>query len=343
MNPHAVVRLRKVLDEFKPDVVHVKMFLTQLSPLILPLLRNFPSVLHVINYDLICPVNTKQLPDGSPCHFSPGRVCHDKGCMSWAGVLRSTVQRRLTRLDVFDYIVANSQWVAQRLRTEEIPVDDWLDNSVSIQPARPDLESEPMVGFAGRLVKKKGVDVLIRAMSILLRREPSARLVIVGDGPERPRLEGLVVSLKIGHAVHFTGHLAKDAMETALARVWVQVVPSKWEEPFGLVAAEAMMRGTACITTDSGGLGELVTKANAGSLVPPGDPEALAVSIESLLADRDHANRLGQNGRLYALSRLTHEVHIDRLVEIYSKVLGGDDNRAGQPPSPRGRQAFRDH
>ncbi|MBK6803758.1 MAG: glycosyltransferase [Betaproteobacteria bacterium] len=66
-NPHAVARLRTVLRDFRPDVVHVKMFLTQLSPLVLPLLRPFPSLLHVINYNLVCPINTKTLPDGTPC------------------------------------------------------------------------------------------------------------------------------------------------------------------------------------------------------------------------------------------------------------------------------------
>src|SRR5688572_33418005 len=68
VNPSAVLRLHALLRTYRPDVVHVRMFLTQLSPLVLPLLRKVPSLLHIVNYDLICPLNTKLLPDGSPCH-----------------------------------------------------------------------------------------------------------------------------------------------------------------------------------------------------------------------------------------------------------------------------------
>src|SRR5262245_49732503 len=67
-NPWAVTALRRVLSSYRPDVVHVRMFLTQLSPLILPLLRQVPSVLQVVNYQTICPVNSKLLPNGLACH-----------------------------------------------------------------------------------------------------------------------------------------------------------------------------------------------------------------------------------------------------------------------------------
>ena len=122
-NPHAAARLRAVLRQFRPDVVHVKMFLTQLSPLILPPLRPFPALLHVVNYNLVCPINTKTLPDGTPCRHRAGIACRAAGCLSWPGVARTLVQRRLTTLDVFDRVIANSDWVARRLRAEGIAVE----------------------------------------------------------------------------------------------------------------------------------------------------------------------------------------------------------------------------
>ncbi|MGH9817450.1 MAG: glycosyltransferase family 4 protein, partial [Candidatus Acidiferrales bacterium] len=234
-NPHAYRRLRDMLRAFRPDVVHVKMFLTQLSPLVLPLLRSVPSLLHVINYNLICPINTKTLPSGAPCRHRPGTVCHATGCMSWPGVARIAVQRHLIDLDVFDHIVANSQWVAERLRAEGVRVDSWIHNGVPLQQQRPPLRDPPVVGFAGRLVSKKGVDMLLRAMPALLRRLPAARLLIAGDGPERLRLESLARELGIREAVAFLGHLEQAELERVLAPAWVQAVPSRWEEPFGLV------------------------------------------------------------------------------------------------------------
>src|SRR5918999_1323382 len=71
-NPWAFARLRKVLAEFHPDVVHVRIFLTQLSPLILPLLMNVPCVYHVVWYRPLCPLGTKMLPDGTACHLPAG-------------------------------------------------------------------------------------------------------------------------------------------------------------------------------------------------------------------------------------------------------------------------------
>src|SRR2546428_11767181 len=80
-NPWAFVALRRVLAEFQPDVVHVKMFLTQLSPLILPLLKRVPTICHVVWYRPICPLGTKVLPDGSSCYSPPGAVCYRSGCL----------------------------------------------------------------------------------------------------------------------------------------------------------------------------------------------------------------------------------------------------------------------
>jgi len=322
INPHAPWRLRRVLRTFRPDVVHVKMFLTQLSPLILPLLRSIPSLLHVINYNLVCPINTKTLPSGAPCRDRAGAVCHAMGCMSWPGVARAAVQRHLTDLTVFDRVVANSRWVAERLRAEGVRVDGWVHNGVPIRAQRLPLGDRPVVGFAGRLVSKKGVDVLLRAMAVLLRRLPAARLLIAGDGPERVRLEGLAHDLDIRDAVDFLGHLDRAALEQALACAWVQAVPSRWEEPFGLVAAEALMRGTAVVASRAGGLAEGVAEGETGYLVPAGDTLALAQALERVLLNRGLAERLGAAGRRWALAELTEERYMERMLTIYQELAG---------------------
>lgn len=319
-NPHAAVRLRSVLGEFRPDVVHVKMFLTQLSPLVLPLLRPVPSLLHVVNYNLVCPVNTKTMPDGAPCRERAGAVCHATGCMSWAGVARAAVQRRLTALDVFDRIVANSDWVARRLRAEGVRVDETIPNGVPARPPRAPLGATPVVGFAGRLVRKKGVDVLLHAIALVRERVPAARLVVAGDGPERATLGRLAGELGIGEAVDFAGHLPQPEMERVLGPAWVQAVPSRWEEPFGLVAAEAMMRGTAVVASDAGGLTEQVAQGETGYLAPAGDARALALALERVLADRGHAEALGAVGRERALAAFGIDRHVGRIEQAYRRM-----------------------
>jgi glycosyltransferase involved in cell wall biosynthesis len=227
----------------------------------------------------------------------------------------------LTALDVFDRILANSQWVAQRLRAEGVRVDGSVPNGVPTRLQRPALGAQPMVGYAGRLVPKKGVDVLLHAIALLRQRVPAVRLIVVGDGPERMALQRLADSLGVCAAVDFVGHLAQTDMERVLDAAWVQAVPSRWEEPFGLVAAEAMMRGTAVVASDSGGLSEQVVAGETGYFAEAANAQALAHALERVVRDRDLAERLGAAGRRRALAELTIERHVERVIATYREII----------------------
>jgi glycosyltransferase involved in cell wall biosynthesis len=333
VNPHAAYRLNQILRDFTPDVVLMMMFQTQLSPLVLPALRAIPAVLNIVNYNLVCPLNTKTLAGGMPCRDVAGVACHRNGCMPWLGVARATVQKRLTDLDVFDHVFAVSSWVAERLRAEGVRVDSWIHNGVATVPPRPPLKDPPTIGYAGRLIPKKGVDVLLRAFARTRERVPTARLVLVGDGPERSRLERQAGQLRIDESVRFVGHLDRPEMESVLSRTWVQAVPSTWEEPFGLVAAEAMMRGSGVVATSCGGLTEQVLEGRTGLLANPGDVDAFAAALVHVLSDRGWAETLGQRARRHALAEFTFEKYVDRLLDLLRLVVEKNVNRqAGETP-----------
>lgn len=322
-NPWAALALRRALHDFRPEVVHVKMFLTQLSPLVLPPLRCVPALYHVVWYRPICPIGTKLLPDGSVCRVPAGAVCYRSGCVPLRDWPLLMLQLRLWRRwrHAFDLVVANSRAVAGRLSAEgvDLPIEVvW--NGVPVVAPRPALSEPPTVAFAGRLVREKGVDVLLRAFALCLERIPNARLVIAGDGPERARLERLAAELGLGSHAVLTGQLPRDQLDHRLASSWVQAVPSLWEEPFGNVAVEAMMRGTAVVASSSGGLAEIVRDGETGILVPAGDVEALGWALSRLLTDAGLAQRLGQQGRELALREFTVEVHLDRLESLYERL-----------------------
>lgn len=254
-NPWAVIGLRRVLKQFQPDVVHVRMFLTQLSPAILPLLGRIPAFLHVGNHQTICPINTRTLPDESACTFLAGVACYRQGCISALGLARTMVQLRSwrRRRGVFRMIVANSHALAQTLRENDVPVSAIIWNGTRVVCQRPPLAEPPLVAYAGRLVPQKGVDVLLRAMPIVARRVPAARLLVAGEGPDRPRLESIMDALSLREHVIMAGHIARPQLDERLSAAWVQAVPSRYPEPFANVIAEAMMRGTALVTTATGG------------------------------------------------------------------------------------------
>ena len=97
----------------------------------------------------------------------------------------------------------------------------------------------------------------------------------------------------------------------------MQVVPSRWEEPFGLVAAEAMMGGTAVIASNTGGLAEFVRHNETGLLVAPQDAQALAEALLSLLENREQAGCMGLSGRAFAMQHLTEDIFVDRFISLY--------------------------
>ena len=187
--------------------------------------------------------------------------------------------------------------------------DDYVWNGVPPRPNRPPLAGSPRVAFAGRLVAKKGAAVLIAAWP-----------AVAGDGPELANLRQQAAHLGVAGAVDFPGHLTHAALEPILAGAWVQAVPSLWEEPFGIVCAEAMMRGTAVLASDGGGLTEQIEAGETGVLVAPGDVPAWAAAMADLLADRDRCETLGTAARARAGELLTQKAFIDAFIGRYERL-----------------------
>jgi glycosyltransferase involved in cell wall biosynthesis len=322
-NLWASSRLSDVIDEFKPDLVHVMIFLTQLSPLILPVLRRVPCILNVVWHRPVCPTGTKMLPDGSPCTSRWGLTCYQSGCLPARDWVPLMVQMQLFRQwrDAIDLFVANSCATKRELVKDGVDHVEVLYPGTPVVGARPPLGEAPVAGVVGRLVPEKGVDVLIEAFAQVVKDVPHARLVIVGDGPERPRLERLIDSSNLAGRVTLKGRLSRAAAERAMEQCWVQVAPSRWSEPFGLVAIEAQMRGTAVIASRSGGFCETVDDGNTGMLVPPGDVGALSHSLLQLLSRRDRADAMGYAGRERALRLFPESATMDRLLGLYDRVL----------------------
>jgi glycosyltransferase involved in cell wall biosynthesis len=331
-NPSAPFRLRRVLASFRPDVVHVRMFLSQLSPLILPLLRDVPTLYHATWYESICPTGLKLLPDRSICEHRAGVVCLRTGCLSLRAWGPLMLQLRLARrwLSAFDLIVANSESMRRRLLADGIGPVEVVWNGVPVVRARPPLADPPTVTYAGRLGPEKGVDTLVRAFASVVARIPEARLLIAGSGPEEASLRRLIGELRLESAVRLLGHLGHDALEASLASGWVHAVPSLCEEPFGATAAEAMMRGTAVVGSRTGGLAELIVDDDTGVLVPPGDLAGLRDALLRVVANRELAERMGGRARQRALASMTRDRWIDRLFALYLRLEGRDGGVAAR-------------
>jgi glycosyltransferase involved in cell wall biosynthesis len=325
-NPFAVWSLRRALSEFRPDIVHVRMFKTQLSPFILPVIRGTPSLYHVGSYQSICPLNTKLLPDGSLCRTTVGHNCYKAGCLSSLGLLRVTLQHGAWRRwrGILGAVISNSRWLATRLEEDGIDVDAVIPNGTPIRPARPSIKQPPTVAFAGRLVPEKGVRTLLHAMVLVAAKIPESRLFVAGDGPYRAAVDSELVALGLHKHVSMLGHLSPEPLAQKLSEAWVQVVPSCYEDPFPNVIVEAMMRGTAVVASAIGGASEIVRHGLTGYLVPPNDAHELAARIVCLLQNRIAAEKMGAYARELALSEYSDDLMVKRFVERYHLLRASD-------------------
>ena len=148
-------------------------------------------------------------------------------------------------------------------------------------------------------IPEKGIEHLLRALAAL--PPATARLLLVGDGPEEPRLRRLTDELGLVDRVQFGG--LRDDVAALLRGADVFVHPATWQEAFGWTIAEAMASGCAVIASSVGGIPELIEHDRSGLLVPPADPPALAEAIQRLAGDSGLRVTLGRNARRRAEER----------------------------------------
>jgi glycosyltransferase involved in cell wall biosynthesis len=281
-----------------------------------------PVLFQAAVYKAICPNGMKLLPDGTACTARAGLVCRTSGCVSlpmWASSMAQLALVRRLR-DRIDLAAALSRRMAETFAAAGWAGMAVLPNGVDEAPMRPPLDGAPVVAYAGRLSREKGLGTLLDAFARAADGgRPDARLIVAGTGPMDAELrQRAAVS---GGRVEILGHLSRPEMERQFARAWVQVVPSLWHEPFGNVSTEAMMRGTAVIASDAGGQSDIVRPGRTGWLVPPGDVGALAAALGEAMGDRDRCEALGRAGRAVALEDYSRERNTDMLEAFYREAI----------------------
>jgi glycogen(starch) synthase len=172
----------------------------------------------------------------------------------------------------------------------------------------------------GRIIAEKGFDLAIAAFASIATRFPRAKLIIAGDGPERERLERQVHDQGITERVDFLGWVPPEQMPTVVAGASVVVVPSRWQEAFGLVALEAALQGRPAVVAGVGGLPEVVIDGETGFVVAPEDSGALARAIAMLLDDPSLAARMGDAARTRATTRHGVARYADEYEQLYEHL-----------------------
>ena len=174
-----------------------------------------------------------------------------------------------------------------------------------------------VVGFLGRLERRKGLMDLASAWRSIAAKLPNAELVIAGSGPDETEAKAI---LEDSPRVHWLGF--RTDVPSLLKAFDITVVASHWEG-FGLVAAEALLAGSAVIAANASSLPEIITDGVHGRLVPPNDPLALGEAIVSLAADPEERSRLAEAGRARVLDEFSVTAMVDRFEEALQEAIDG--------------------
>jgi glycosyltransferase involved in cell wall biosynthesis len=239
-----------------------------------------------------------------------------------------TVLDRLI-LRCFDKAVGVSNEIVSLLRRAGISPEkiDKVSNGIHVEMfegAPPTLAEEigkkdrVLVGMVSRLLPEKGVVHYVRAAQQVLKVCPQAYFVLVGDGPEGPRLKGLARELGIEDSVLFAGR--RGDMPSVYASLDIFVLPSL-NEGMPLVILEAMAAKRAVIATRIAGIPEIIQHEQTGLLIEPGDIASLRDSIVRLIADRGLRDRLAASGYAHVRQCHSREVMAKNYVRLYEGLL----------------------
>jgi glycosyltransferase involved in cell wall biosynthesis len=181
----------------------------------------------------------------------------------------------------------------------------------------------PAIACVARLVRRKGHEYLLRAIRDVRETHPGVRLLLIGDGEERPQLEKTVRDLGIDENVLLLGF--RSDVSELLELVDFTVLPSLQEE-FGVVLIESLSHEKPVVATSIGAIPEIVKTGQTGLLVPPHDSEALARGIRSLLDDSAAVREMGKKGREVVARTYSRRAFLDKTEALYEGLVAKNDS-----------------
>ncbi len=318
--------LRQVLQDFRPDVVHVHNTFPLLSPSVLYACRSerVPVVATMHHYRLVCP-SGDLFRDGGVCHDCVGQLplpairhgCYRSSVLATLPLAAGAVaHRRAWRSMVSAYVFLSA---AQRdlVARDGLPPDRLFvkPNFVLPSPVR-QRQAANVVVYAGRLTESKGVHTLMDAWDRHRSHSPGSRLrlVMAGGGPLQERVSAWAAALP---SVEWAGMLSRGACSSLLARARAAIVPSLWEETFGLVVVEAMAVGVPSVASDRGSFPELIEDGVDGVLVEPGSASALATVLQDIETRPERYKELGRSAQQKYAQRFSPKRNVEQLADIY--------------------------
>ena len=323
----AAKKIGKVLDSFKPDIVHMNNINFQLTPSIIYAIkkRNIPLVQTVHDYQMICPNHLlysfqefkpcERCINGSKLNCLRYNCIHDSKAKSLIGAIEGKLYSLLRTYKKVDLFVCPSKFLEEKLLSADSLYSGktfTIHNFIEKKPMPEKVEAQrPYVAFASRLSNEKGVDILAKAAKLL----PNISFIIAGNGPDDECLKNIP-------NVKMKGFLTGDELNSLIANAKVMILPSVWYENCPLNILETHSFGVPVITMNSGGMAELVEDGKTGLLINEPTPEAAAQAINKCFEDEEFYSILKQNCERRKEEIIEVGDYANILIEKYRQIIG---------------------
>lgn len=332
--------VRTVLQRFGPQLIYLHNF-SDLDVLETLLRSEVPVVRMVHDHALYCMrgykynyftrrICTRPLSPFClfPCLASIGKNPDAGFPLKW--VSYTAKKREISLNQSCQHLVVYSQYVKQELARNGFAPDK-IDVCVPIRTWNNEMQvssfsSRNLILFAGQLIRGKGVDVLLQALS---RVKTHFECAILGDGSHRRQCERLASRLGISDRVRFHGYVLPDELGEFYRDASVFVMGSLWPEPFGMAGPEAMRYGLPVVAFDAGGIREWLTDGENGYLIPWRNVDLFAARLDQLLRNKELARQLGRRA-FEGVQRYDSCRQIDQLEQLFQRVVTKDTSLSGK-------------
>lgn len=317
-------KIRLVLDDFKPDVVHLNNFNYQLTPsIILEIVawrnknsRNCRIVFTAHDYQLVCPNhmcnNPNTMENCEKClggHFlncTKGKCIHGSTAKSFIGTLEASFWKLNGAYKYIDKFICCSKFMKTKLDTnplfaaKTVAMHNFIDEIPWV-----DTQKENYVLYFGRYSKEKGIATLIDAA----KKMPEVNFVFAGKGPLENLLEGV-------SNIRNVGFQSGQELSDLIRKAKMSVYPSEWYENCPFSVMESQLYGTPVIGANIGGIPELIKVGETGLLYTPGNVDALCDAIRKIWNDDEKAKKMHEACK--DLNFDTIDEYIDKLLKLYA-------------------------
>ena len=319
-------KIMKVIDDFKPDIVHMNNINFQLTPSIIYGIKKkgVGLVQTVHDYQMICPNHLlynfdKNCPcemcvKGSHINCVKNKCIHDSLVKSILGVIEAKFYALLKTYNKVDLFVCPSNFLENKLllarkyyKGKTKTIHNFIDKEKFTNTSE---KTEPYIVFVGRLSKEKGIEYIAKTARLL----PQYNFVVAGSGPDEDALKD-IPNIKLA------GFLTGDKLISLMGKAKLLLLPSVCYENCPLSILEAHSMGVPVVTMNSGGMAELVKDGVTGTLVNEPTPEGIAAKIKETLENQNYYNTLKENCKTEKDNILNVETYCDILIKEYENLV----------------------